>query len=504
MNARDLAIAVAAGGPVRPSNGSFMVRCPAHEDATPSLSIADGADGTLVHCFAGCPPEAVLMGSGLVWADLSGSTEDRLPVEAAWTIYSYTDEHNKPLFQVIRKPDKQFRQRTSDPTTKTGYRWNLAGVRRVLYHLPEVIEAGNLGHEVWITEGEKDAECVRAHQVTATTSPGGAGKWQPEYAEAMTDGQVTVWADADEPGRVHAREVRESLLSVGARVRIVESAYGKDAYDHLSHGLTLTDVLTTVPYDDPEVESLFLSADAYISQESVLDGWVINTLLRHGEVVMLTGYEGWGKSSLLKQIAVCAAIGYHPFALMPVGDPARVLYIDCENTATDNIQDFTRLITQAKSESAWHDPILFIKDRGEMNLAKTVDLAWLMERVNAHRPDLLVIGPVYDLIGGDIAREETAQALKRAINVIRQRYGCAVVLEHHSPHRAAGEKEREVRPIGSSLLLRWPSFGFGLLPTTDLMKDPFEFYPWRGARRRGRSWPEEVIQTNGWFWRQTC
>ncbi|NJR80844.1 DUF7146 domain-containing protein [Sphingomonas corticis] len=35
-------------------------RCPAHDDQEPSLSIRQGHDGILVHCFAGCDPEDVL------------------------------------------------------------------------------------------------------------------------------------------------------------------------------------------------------------------------------------------------------------------------------------------------------------------------------------------------------------------------------------------------------------------------------------------------------------
>lgn len=37
-----------------------MVRCPAHEDRTPNLSIRQGRNSILVHCFAGCDGAAVM------------------------------------------------------------------------------------------------------------------------------------------------------------------------------------------------------------------------------------------------------------------------------------------------------------------------------------------------------------------------------------------------------------------------------------------------------------
>ncbi|WP_234554937.1 DUF7146 domain-containing protein [Thermus caliditerrae] len=51
--------------------GRWTGHCPAHKDRTPSLSIALGQDGrVLLHCFSGCPPEAVLDALGLEWKDL--------------------------------------------------------------------------------------------------------------------------------------------------------------------------------------------------------------------------------------------------------------------------------------------------------------------------------------------------------------------------------------------------------------------------------------------------
>src|SRR5438445_11668047 len=49
----------------------WSAKCPAHADTTPSLSISEGEDGTvLVNCFAGCSTEAVVAELGLGMRDL--------------------------------------------------------------------------------------------------------------------------------------------------------------------------------------------------------------------------------------------------------------------------------------------------------------------------------------------------------------------------------------------------------------------------------------------------
>jgi putative DNA primase/helicase len=56
---------------VRPAGpNSWTARCPAHDDRDPSLSVALRDGRVLLHCFAGCAPEAVLEAVGLTWKDL--------------------------------------------------------------------------------------------------------------------------------------------------------------------------------------------------------------------------------------------------------------------------------------------------------------------------------------------------------------------------------------------------------------------------------------------------
>lgn len=68
MNAREIVRALAGQW-----HGTYgTARCPAHDDQSPSLSVADGADDrALVYCFAGCPFDVIrdaLVARGL-WPD---------------------------------------------------------------------------------------------------------------------------------------------------------------------------------------------------------------------------------------------------------------------------------------------------------------------------------------------------------------------------------------------------------------------------------------------------
>lgn len=51
--------------------GSWVACCPAHEDKSPSLSIRETADGTLlIKCFSGCSIEAITTAAGLLVRNL--------------------------------------------------------------------------------------------------------------------------------------------------------------------------------------------------------------------------------------------------------------------------------------------------------------------------------------------------------------------------------------------------------------------------------------------------
>lgn len=204
------------------SNGHYMALCPGHKDTIPSLSITETDSKILLKCFAGCQLDDILIPMGLEPKDLllGGATPRKTDVKKEVTTYNYTDAEGKLLSQVVRYQPKSFSQRR--PDGKGGWIWNLHGVHPVLYHLPEVLKAVREGRTVFIAEGEKDCDNLRGLGLVATTNPGGAGKWKPEYSAILTGANVVVLPDKDEVGRKHGQQVADSLHGKAATVKILE------------------------------------------------------------------------------------------------------------------------------------------------------------------------------------------------------------------------------------------------------------------------------------------
>ena len=150
----------------------LRAQCPHHEDSNPSLGVTDGMDKVLLVCRAGCDSADVLADLGLSWADLFDRDAEE-PRRDAWTpwrdrcpcapvaFYPYVSETGELLYQHIRGSHKEFAFRRPDPSSKSGWRWSLGGVRRVLYQLPEVL-AAPLSAAIFLCEGEKDVDALRA------------------------------------------------------------------------------------------------------------------------------------------------------------------------------------------------------------------------------------------------------------------------------------------------------------------------------------------------------
>ncbi len=236
----------------------FEACCPAHDDRDPSLSIGIDADGVIgLTCFGPCTREEVVKALGCVWADLYPAQAKRRIVAT----YDYCDESGTLLYLVVRYQPKDFHQRR--PDGHGNWVWKLGDVRRVPYRLPEIL--ADTSGELWIFEGEKDADRAAALGLCATTTAQGAesfGKTAEAMRPVARDKRVYVIQDEDAGGDAYAAAAVAALRPVASMVMIVRLPrlthtpdHGEDFSDWLERYGGSVEELRTLAGEQPEEDS---------------------------------------------------------------------------------------------------------------------------------------------------------------------------------------------------------------------------------------------------------
>ena len=226
----------------------YDANCPAHTDLKPSFSFTDAPDGLLVFCHAGCTFEEIAAAlreafPRETFAFAKRQTRQKRQIVAT---YDYRDKDGVLLYQSVRYHPKDFRFRR--PDGKGGWIDNLDATPRVLYRLPDLKDR----RDIFITEGEKDADTLWNVNLPATTNPGGAGKWTDDYAAQLKAQGATValvLPDNDRVGKEHAHRVALSCLRAGLSVAVLELPglpEKGDVSDWLKLGHTANDLLDRI------------------------------------------------------------------------------------------------------------------------------------------------------------------------------------------------------------------------------------------------------------------
>jgi hypothetical protein len=176
--------------------------------------------------------------------------------------YDYTDEAGQVLFRKVRTAAKKFWQQ--HPDGHGGWVSGIKNIRRVLYRLPELIEAIATERTVLVAEGERDVNSLHKMNVPATCNPEGASepgkkpKWRAEISEALRDADIVIIPDHDDSGYAHADAIAEQSNGIAKSVRILEWAdywpscpKGGDVSDWLAAGHTRTDLDALIARAEP-------------------------------------------------------------------------------------------------------------------------------------------------------------------------------------------------------------------------------------------------------------
>lgn len=228
--------------------------------------------------------------------------------------------------------------------------------------------------------------------------------------------------------------------------------------------------------------------------------WLVPGLLERMDRLILTGFEGTGKSYLLAQFALTIAGGVHPFrGHVFASGGHRVLVMDLENSRRQirrryaRIRDQVDQIRVGMSRIDWRDTVRFYHRPEGIDLSNGPEIARAERAIATTAPDLVIAGPLYRMHRLNLNDEPAAREIVEVLDRWRVKYGFTLIVEAHVGHVGETTGGRKLRPTGSSLFLRWPEFGFGLRAIGESQAqehpDTVEVVAWRGSRDE-RDWPK--------------
>lgn len=239
-----------------------------------------------------------------------------------------------------------------------------------------------------------------------------------------------------------------------------------------------------------------MSLGEILDLPDTVEDWVIPGLLERGDRLVVTGYEGMGKTTWIRQMAICAAAGVHPTTLDHIR-PVRSLVVDVENS----VKQWQRQTTKMAATAAGYGTVsprdnMHIHCQGRMDIRKDRDLGLVHRLVDEYQPEILCIGPIYKLSPTALKNDEEAAPVIAALDSLRDR-GLVLIIEAHAPKPQNGQ--RDLAPRGSAALMGWPEFGFGLAPADEDGKVA-DVVRWRGDRETGRAWPKTMYRSGAFPW----
>jgi hypothetical protein len=365
---------------------------------------------------------------------------DLRPKEFLSKVFHYYDEHGELCYQVLRYEPRRFLQRRPE-----GDEWvyKMDGVQPLPYRLPELL--ANPDAVVFIAEGEKCVEALRAHGFVATCNHGGAKKWRDPLNKWFRGRKAVLLPDNDQPGVDHMRLVAGSLADIADEMRWVDlpglPPKGDIADWLLEHDVSeLRDLVRNAkPYqpegeleivDDPEdMDDTFPIYDLDHLRRMPPVDWVVEGLLtRHGFSV-LYGEPGAGKSFVALDIAlsIVHGIAWQDF---PVQRGA-VLYIAGEGVGGlgKRIKGWEAAHGLSGRGAPFFVVPVAVRFREQEDIEK---LLKTIEKLGARFSMVVVDTVARALLGGDENSATDMGLFIDACDAVKRHTNCALMAIHHS------------------------------------------------------------------------
>lgn len=413
---------------------TYMARCPTHDDRVRSLSIKDVGDKVLLTCHAGCAVPDIVRDLGIAMTDLfepDSEPGDRKIAQA----YAYQNADGTLAYQVLRYEPKGFAQRRPDGAG--GWIYDLEGTDRVPYRLPGVIRA----NEIYVVEGEKDADRLAGLGLAATCNAGGAGKWRSDWGPYFTGKSVVIIPDNDDPGRKHALDVQASVLAHAKRVRIVDLPGlppKGDVSDYLAEhsGDELLALLR--PPVAPTIHQFIDTTNRAVRDD------LFESVIPSGALVVFVGQPRSFKTMAALQMMFAVASGQRWLGREPQRTGG-CLYVSEEGSrdkVAERLAAMDRVYGSVRPIHILHREGVTLTGTGWSRVRDTLD--------EMDDPAVVILDTLAALMEGD---ENSVSDVRDALRPVQQLitdYGVTVILVHHVNKTGEGRMGNRMR--GSSAL----------------------------------------------------
>ena len=189
--------------------------------------------------------------------------------------------------------------------------------------------------------------------------------------------------------------------------------------------------------------------------------------LYEGDVLMLSGESGVGKSLLTTQLACSLTLGQRIYDFLAVPKVRAVYYLQLEGEPEQAYERMQRMTPKVRRDSK----LLYWDARDGIDLLDRLQAESLLKDIAAWGvpPELLIIDPLYQSVFGELAREMPSKALIRFLGAARKLFKpCAILLVHHTKklsYDRMGKPIEEADPyFGSTWLKAFVNTSFLVKP----------------------------------------
>ena len=242
--------------------------------------------------------------------------------------------------------------------------------------------------------------------------------------------------------RYHGIKLRDAQLKREA-VKRIEAADGAEA-------LRMAFEKTLAGLPQSARKPLTANAADWLAREPPPPEYILEQIFERDSRVLLVGSSKTRKSFLALQLAICIASGIK-FLGFGVPQRRRVLLVNLENTPDWQHRRLRAMCaTLGVTADLLGDRLEILNGRG-----RGVTLADIEAAALKHRAEVVILDPLYKLDGG--ADESDMAERKRLVAELERmsyRTNAALVIVHHDPKGAAGDRNVRDRGAGSAVINR--------------------------------------------------